>query len=143
MRAVAPGEGRSDAAMFEIELGVADLGLCVVDSGLRTSFLGRALINGLFGAEGFRCEDLGAIEFTIGEREPGACRFQERVGLGQLDLVGARVDGAFVHDVAIFEVDSGQRAADLCAQLDLLDRGKLTKEAEPKSRHAGLSIHRW
>ena len=32
-------------------------------------------------------------------------------------------------DVPILEVNSGKRAADLGAQLKLLDRGKLTKEA--------------
>ena len=33
-------------------------------------------------------------------------------------------------DVPILEVYSGKRAADLRAQLNLLDRGKLTKEAQ-------------
>ena len=33
-------------------------------------------------------------------------------------------------DVPILEVYSGKRAADLGAQLHLLDRGKLTKEAQ-------------
>ena len=33
-------------------------------------------------------------------------------------------------DVAVLEVYSGKRAADLGAQLNVLDRGKLTKEAQ-------------
>ena len=33
-------------------------------------------------------------------------------------------------DVPILEVYSGKRAADLGAQLELLDRGKLTKETQ-------------
>ena len=33
-------------------------------------------------------------------------------------------------DVPVLEVYSGKRAADLGAQLNLLDRGKLTKEAQ-------------
>jgi len=33
-------------------------------------------------------------------------------------------------DVPILEVYSGKRAADLGAQLNVLDRGKLTKEAQ-------------
>ena len=33
-------------------------------------------------------------------------------------------------DVPILEVDASQCAADLRAQLNLLDRGKLTKEAQ-------------
>jgi hypothetical protein len=38
-------------------------------------------------------------------------------------------------DVPILEVYSGKRAADLGAQLNLLDRGKLTKEAQ-----AGINL---
>jgi hypothetical protein len=40
-----------------------------------------------------------------------------------------------VDDVAILEVDSRQRAAHLGAELDLLDRRELTKEAEPRLHH--------
>src|SRR5579864_4346674 len=59
-----------------------------------------------------------------------------RLGLCQPDLIGARVDGeeviAFFDNVPIPEKDSRQRAAHLDARLDLLDRRKLTKEAQPR-----------
>jgi hypothetical protein len=46
-----------------------------------------------------------------------------------------RIDGeekiVFVDDVPILEVYAGKCAADLGADLHLLDRGKLTKEAQP------------
>src|SRR5262245_50224779 len=135
MRADAAGKGRRDAAMFEIELGVADLRLGVVDGGLLGALVGRALIDGLLGSERFGCEHLRTVELATGERESRACCLQERVGLRQPDFVGARVNGKegvpFVDGVAVLEVYSGQRAADLGADLDLLDRGKLTEEAQP------------
>src|SRR5262249_45348911 len=69
-----------------------------------------------------------------GEHEPRVRCLQLGMGLCQPDFVGARVDGeeeiALMDDVPILEVYSGKRAADLGAQLNLLDRGKLTKEAQ-------------
>ena len=62
MRADAPGEGRGDAAMFEVELGVADLRLGVLDRGLRGALVGRALVDGLRRSERLCGEVLGAIE---------------------------------------------------------------------------------
>jgi hypothetical protein len=57
------------------------------------------------------------------------------IGLCQLDLVGARVDReqqvVFADDVAVLEIYSGQSAADLGAELNLIDRGKLAKKAQP------------
>ena len=48
-----------------------------------------------------------------------------------------------VDDVAVLEVYSGQRAADLGAQLDLLDGGELTEEAQPRAdlAHQRLADH--
>src|SRR6184192_2142987 len=73
------------------------------------------------------------MEFAPSEHEPCVRCLQLGIGLCQPDFVGARVDGeeeiALMDDVPILEVYSGKRAADLGAQLNLLDRGKLTKEA--------------
>src|SRR5215470_8068512 len=74
------------------------------------------------------------MEFAPSEHEPGVRCLQLGIGLCQPDFVGARVDGeeeiALMDDVPILEVYSGKRAADLGAQLNLLNRGKLTKKAE-------------
>src|SRR5262249_34654771 len=74
------------------------------------------------------------MEFLPSEHEPCVRCLQLGIGLRQPDVVGARVDGeeeiALMDDVPILEVYSGKRAADLGAQLNLLDRGKLTKEAQ-------------
>src|SRR5262249_53200172 len=74
------------------------------------------------------------MEFAPSEHEPCVRCLQLGTGLCEPDFVGARVDGeeeiALMDDVPILEVYSGQRAADLGAQLNLLDRGKLTKEAQ-------------
>src|SRR5215468_3969669 len=73
------------------------------------------------------------MEFAPSEHEPCVRCLQLGFGLCQTDFVGARVDGkeeiALMDDVPILEVYSCKRAADLGAQLNLLDRGKLTKEA--------------
>src|SRR5262249_4879626 len=127
MRADAPGEGRRDAAMLEIELGVADLSLGVVYGGLCGALFVRALVDGLLGSERFRRQYLSTIELATSEREPRACCLQQGIGVCQPDFVGARVDGeekiAFLNNVPILEVYSGQRAPDLGAKLDMLDRG--------------------
>ena len=74
------------------------------------------------------------MEFAPSEHEPCVRCLQMGIGLCQPDFVGARVDGeeeiALMDDVPILEVYSGKRAADLGAQLNLLDRGELTKEAQ-------------
>src|SRR5436190_18911462 len=83
------------------------------------------------------------MEFAPSEHEPCVRCLQLGMGLCQPDFVGARVDGeeeiALMDDVPILEVYSGKRAADLGAQLNLLDRGKLTKEAhwnQPRAQAA-------
>src|SRR5260370_18821660 len=57
------------------------------------------------------------------------------IGLCQPDFVGARVDGeeeiALVDDVAVLEVYSGKRAADLGAQLNLVHGRELAQELDP------------
>src|SRR5215831_1960077 len=74
------------------------------------------------------------MEFAPSEHEPCVRCLQLGLGLCQPDFVGARVDGeeeiALMDDVPILEVYSSKRAADLGAQLNLLDCGKLTKEAQ-------------
>src|SRR6516162_5059914 len=136
MRADAPRERRGDAAMLEIERCVADLRLCVIDGALRAALVGRSPIYGLFRSERLRRQHLGTSELAVGECKPRVSGLELSIGLCQPDLVGSRVDGkekvAFVDDISILEIDAGQRAADLGTELNLLDRGKLTKEAQPR-----------
>jgi len=65
------------------------------------------------------------MEFAPSEHEPSVRCLQLGIGLRQPDFVGARIDGeeevALMDDVPILEVYSGKRAADLGAQLKLLD----------------------
>src|SRR5262249_24608295 len=74
------------------------------------------------------------MEFAPSEHEPCVRCLQLGMGLRQPDFLRARIDGeeeiGVMADVPILEVYSGKRAADLGAQLKLLDRGKLTKEAQ-------------
>jgi hypothetical protein len=88
--------------------------------------VGGALVDDLFRTEGFSRQFLSTVEFAVGEREPRTCRLQLGVGLRQLDFVRSRVDReeqiALMDDVPILEVYSGERAADLGAQLHLFDR---------------------
>src|SRR6516162_4471644 len=136
MRADAPRERRGDAAMLEIERCVADLRLCVIDGALRAALVGRSPIYGLFRSERLRRQHLGTSELAVGECKPRVSGLELSIGLCQPDLVGSRVDGkekvAFVDDISILEIDAGQRAADLGTELNLLDRGKLTQEAQPR-----------
>ena len=64
---------------------------------------------------------------------PGRARSPAAPGLGQPDLVGPRIDDeeqiALVDDLPVLEVYFGQRAADLGAQLDRVDRRELAEEA--------------
>src|SRR6516225_2642019 len=136
MRANASREGRSDPAMFEVKLCVADLSLGIVHGSLRAALLRRALIHGFLRSEGFCYQNLGTIKLALGERKACGRCLELRFGLCQSDLVGPRIDGEekvpFVDDISVLEIDAGQRAADLGTELDLLDRRKLTKEAQPR-----------
>jgi hypothetical protein len=73
------------------------------------------------------------MEFSIGKHESRCRRLKLGFGLSEPDLIGARVNGekeiALMDDVPIIEMYSCKRAADLSAQIDLVDRGKLPKEA--------------
>src|SRR5262249_41249786 len=115
MRADSPGEGRHDPAALEIKLGVTDLSLRIVHRGLRRSLVGGAMVDGLFCSERFSHQHLSTTEFAISERKPRPCCLQLGVGLGQPDLIGARLDGeeeiAFMDNVPILEVYSVQCAA--------------------------------
>ena len=70
-------------------------------------------------------ELLRAAKFLVCEHEPRLRGLELRFRLGEPDLIRHRVDReqqiALMDDVAVLEVDSGQRAADLRAQLDLID----------------------
>ena len=87
------------------------------------------------------------MEYAPSEHEPCVRCLQLGIGLCQPDFVGARVDGeeeiALMDDVPVLEVYSGKRAADLGAQLNVLDRGKLTKEAQSgiNRAHERLTHH--
>ena len=72
---------------------------------------------------------------AFGQRHPRRRGLQLGLGLGELDFVGTRIDHeqqiALVDDLAVLEMDLGQDAADLGAQLDPVDRGELPEKAEP------------
>src|SRR5262249_43937167 len=125
------------AAVIEVELRVADLRLRVIHGCLRGAAVGQALIERLRRSGRFRGEVLGAVELALGKGKLRVRGLELRSRLRQPDLVGARVDGeeevVLVDDVAVLEVYSGQRAADLGAQLDLLDGGELTEEAQARA----------
>jgi hypothetical protein len=108
MRANAPGKGRRDPAMFEIEFRVTDLRLSIVNGSLRTVLVGGALVDGLLRSKISELELLRTRELTLSEREPRVRRLQLGTGLCQLDLVGARVDReqkvAFADDVAVLKI---------------------------------------
>src|ERR1700724_1542892 len=135
-RADATGEGRGDAAIFDIELGVAYLGLGVVDRGLRAALLGSALVDGLGRSETGAQERLGATELDAGEREARRRGLQLRGRFGKLDLVGAGIDHeeeiALMDDLPILEMDLGKRASDLRTQFDAVDRRELAEHADPR-----------
>ncbi len=88
----ATGEGRGDVTIFDVELGVANLGFGVVDRGLRGELLGHALVDRLGGSEIASLQRLGANELAVGESEARRCGPELGGRLGELDLVGARID---------------------------------------------------
>jgi hypothetical protein len=112
--------------VLEIELRVADLCLGVVHGGLCGLPVGGALVDGLFSTEGFSRQFLSTVEFAVGEREPRTCCLQLGISLRQFDFVGPGVDREeqipLVDDVPTLKMVSGERAADLSAQLYLFDR---------------------
>ena len=61
------------------------------------------------------------------------------------DLIGSRIYGeekvAFMNDISILEINADQRPADLGAELDLLNRGKLTNETQPRVTRQRLAHH--
>ena len=79
---------------------------------------------------------LARMRFAVREVEPRTGARQLRRGLVQLDLVGRWVDHeqqiTFMDDVAVLEADLRKRAADLCAQLDLIDGRELTQKLKPR-----------
>ena len=135
-RADAACERRGDARVFKIELGIADLRLGIIDRGLRGVQFGRALFHRLGRREAAALERLGASQFAGGERKPRRRGLQQSVCSREPDLIGPRVDDkqevAFVDDLAILEMDLGQCAADLSAQLDAIDCGELTEHADAR-----------
>src|SRR5215470_19444300 len=140
MRADAPSEGGVDTAMVKVELSVADLCLGVINGSLCGLQIGPALVDRLHRAEIGALQFLSAPKLGLGELEP--CRRALELGssLGQPDLVGTGVDGeeeiALMDNVSILEVYSSKRAAHLSAELNLVDRGKLTKEAQSRIKLA-------
>ena len=135
MSADAAREGRSDAGMVEVELGVAHGGQGIVDGRLGGALLGGLLVGALDAAGPCSCERAGAEEFAVCEIEARPGAFDLGNGLAQLDLVRGGIDQeqqvALVDDVAVLEADLGQRAADLGAQFDLLDGRELAEDLEP------------
>ena len=130
MRADAPGERSGDAREFKVEPGVHDRCLGGLDGGLRAALIGGALIDRLGGAEIGPLELLRPPELCLGQRLLGLRGLQLRHALIEPDLERPRVDGeeqiALVHDLPVLEVDRGEDAADLRAQLHAIHRRELT-----------------
>ena len=64
----AASEGRHDSAVLDVELGVSDLGLRVVDRGLRCVAFVGSLVDTLGGRELIELELLRASKLTGGEQ---------------------------------------------------------------------------
>jgi hypothetical protein len=130
MAADTAGEGRSDAGMVEVELGIADCGQSVVDGGLSSALLGCLLICGLDRTGTCLLQRVCAEELAVGEVETGVAALDLSQGLAQLDLVRGRINLeeqiALADDVTILETNLCQSTTDLGAQLDRLDGGELT-----------------
>src|SRR5215813_2451309 len=75
------------------------------------------------------------MEFAPSEHEPCVRCLQLGFGLCQPNFVGARIDGeeeiALLDYVPILEVYSGKCAPHLGAEFKVVDRRKLSKEAQP------------
>src|ERR1700738_4265037 len=76
---------------------------------------------------------LSAVALTVRKVEPGGRALELRFRLGQADLIRSRIDSeeevTAVNDVAVLEIDPGERPAYLAPQLNALDRGKLAEKA--------------
>ena len=74
---------------------------------------------------------LRAAKLAGCERQARRCGLQQGVRAGELDLIGARVDDeqqiALFDNLPVLKMDLGQRAANLRAQFDPVDRGKLAE----------------
>jgi hypothetical protein len=125
MGADAAGKGRRDAGVIQIELRVANECLGVVGRRLGGAPVGRSLVGGFDAAAACLLHRIGAESLAVREVKPRTGAFEPRRSLAQFDLIGRRVDReqqvAFMDDVTVLEADLGQRAADLCSQLDLID----------------------
>ncbi len=134
MRADAARERCDDPAVLEVEPRVADLGVGVIDRGLCRADLRRALVDILGRAEIGALERSRTTELAVGEGEARLRCRELGVRLGQPDLVGGGIDHeqqiALLDDLAVHEMDLGQRAADLRAQLDAVDRRELAQQTD-------------
>ncbi len=97
--------------------------------------VGGTLVDGFLGCKFVAAKRLRARKLSIGEFDVGCRGLQRRLRLLELDLVGAWIDReekvALVDDLAVLEMDLGERSADLGTQFDPVDRRKLAEEAGP------------
>ena len=147
-----PREGGGDPAVVQVEAGVADLGAGVVHRRLGRTLLGCALLDVLNRTGVGALKRLRPFQFVVGQLQPGCRRLDLCARLTQPDLVGNRIDQeqqlALAHDVAVSEVDLGQHPAHLSAQFHLIERRKLTHEADlgcqiALQRCADPDLRRW
>ena len=140
-----PASGARDAGEFQVELRLSGPPRWACSrAACGGALLLHALVEQLAGGEVAAVQLGRAGDLAIGEVEPGRRRQQLGLGLLQRDLVRARVDDeeqvALVDDLAVGEMDLGQIAADLGAELDRIDRRELAGELRP-GREAALQ--RW
>ena len=112
-------EGRSDAGMVEVELGVAHGGQGIVEGCLGGALLGESLVGALDAAGPCLFKRIRAEKFAVCEIEARPGALDRCNSLAQFDLVRGGIDQeqqvALLDDVPVLKTDLVQRAADLGA----------------------------
>ncbi len=120
---------------IEVQRGGADGGLGLLHRRDRVVLLLHALVQQLGRGEVARVQRGGAHDLLVGQVELGVRGQKLCLGLLELDLERARIDHeqqvALMDDLAVGEVDLGQVAADLGADLDIVHGRELAGEGRP------------
>ena len=129
------GDRRRHAGIVEVELGLVDRGDRCVARRLGDIHLGDTLVIGLLGGVIVLAQLGGAVELGLGKLELSLGL--KLLGLGALEreLERPRLDDeqeiAFLHQLAVDEVDGFEIAAHPRAHLDRLTRFELAGEVAP------------
>ena len=125
------GPPKDKAEMTKVLHGAVERGVTFFDTAevygpyLNEELVGEALLDVLRATRVCSLQRLGAVQFVRRKLKPGSGSLELCLSLAHPDLIGLLIDHeqqvALVDDVADLEVNFGERAADLCTQLDLLD----------------------